>query len=207
GNKKISLADVIVLAGAAAIEQAAQKAGYKTQVPFAAGRVDATQAQTEVDSFSYLEPTADAFRNYFDKSSYMGPSEMMVDKANMLGLTVPEMTVLIGGLRSLNTNFDGSSHGVFTTKPSTLSNDFFVNLLDMRTVWSKSSKEGIYNGKDRQTGKQKWTATPVDLIFGSNSELRAIAEVYASDDAKQKFVDDFVNAWVKVMLLDRFDLK
>ncbi|MCW8878580.1 MAG: catalase/peroxidase HPI [Kangiellaceae bacterium] len=207
GNKKISLADVIVLAGAAAIEQAAQKAGYKTQVPFAAGRVDATQAQTEVDSFSYLEPTADAFRNYFDKSSYMGPSEMMVDKANMLGLTVPEMTVLIGGLRSLNTNFDGSSHGVFTTKPGTLSNDFFVNLLDMRTVWSKSSKEGIYNGKDRQTGKQKWTATPVDLIFGSNSELRAIAEVYASDDAKQKFVDDFVNAWVKVMLLDRFDLK
>jgi len=207
GKRKISLADIIVLGGAAAIEEAARKSGYKINVPFVPGRVDASQAQTDPLSFSYLEPTADAFRNYFDKSSYMGPTEMMVDKANLLGLTVPEMTVLLGGLRSLEANFGGSDHGVLTERAGTLTNDFFVNLLDMSTVWSKSSEEGIYEGKDRKTGKQKWTATSVDLIFGSNSELRAIAEVYASNDAKQKFVDDFVKVWVKIMQLDRFDLK
>ena len=206
GGTKVSMADVIVLGGATAIEQAAQKGGYNISVPFAPGRVDASQAQTEVLSFSYLEPNADAFRNYFNSASYMGPAEMMVDKANMLNLTVPEMTVLLGGMRTLNANIAGSSHGVFTDKPGTLSNDFFVNLLDMGTVWSKSGEAGIYQGKDRNTGRIKWTATPVDLIFGSNSELRAIAEVYASQDAGQKLIDDFVAAWVKVMRLDRFDL-
>nr|WP_258872239.1 catalase/peroxidase HPI [Thalassotalea euphylliae] len=210
-NKKsrrdVSLADVIVLAGAAGIEQAAKDAGMKVAVPFAAGRVDASQAQTEVPSFAHLEPKADAFRNYFTDASYFGPTEMMVDKANMLGLTVPEMTVLLGGLRSININYDGSEHGVFTDKPGTLNNDFFTNLLDMRYTWSKTNQEGIYQGKERASGKAMWTATPVDLIFGSNSELRAIAEVYASADAKQKFYDDFIAAWVKVMQLDRFDLK
>ncbi|WP_448554056.1 catalase/peroxidase HPI [Thalassotalea montiporae] len=210
-NKKsrrdVSLADVIVLAGAAGIEQAAKDAGMKVSVPFAAGRVDASQAQTEVPSFAHLEPKADAFRNYFTDASYFGPTEMMVDKANMLGLTVPEMTVLLGGLRSININYDGSEHGVFTDKPGTLNNDFFTNLLDMRYTWSKTNQEGIYQGKERKSGKAMWTATPVDLIFGSNSELRAIAEVYASADAKQKFYDDFIAAWVKVMQLDRFDLK
>ena len=210
-NKKsrrdVSLADVIVLAGAAGIEQAAKDAGMKVSVPFAPGRVDASQEQTEVLSFSYLEPKADAFRNYFTKASYTGPSEMMVDKANMLGLTVPEMTVLVGGLRSININYDGNTHGVFTDKPGTLNNDFFTKLLDIRYTWSKTDQEGIYQGKERATGKAMWTATPVDLIFGSNSELRAVAEVYASEDAKQKFYDDFINAWVKVMQLDRFDLK
>lgn len=206
-SRQVSLADLIVLAGTVGIEQAAQQGGIKVEVPFAPGRVDASQAQTDIASFNHLEPTADAFRNYYSDASYMGPTEMMVDKANMLGLTVPEMTVLVGGMRSLNVNANSSQHGVFTDKAGTLSNDFFVNLLDMATVWEKSSQPGIYQGKDRQTGKLKWTATPVDLIFGSNSELRAIAEVYASDDAKQKFADDFVNAWVKVMQLDRFDLK
>ena len=206
-SRQVSLADLIVLAGTVGIEQAAQQGGIKVEVPFAPGRVDASQAQTDIASFNHLEPTADAFRNYYSDASYMGPTEMMVDKANMLGLTVPEMTVLVGGMRSLNVNANSSQHGVFTDKAGTLSNDFFVNLLDMATVWEKSSQPGIYQGKDRQSGKRKWTATPVDLIFGSNSELRAIAEVYASDDAKQKFADDFVNAWVKVMRLDRFDLK
>ncbi len=205
-KKQVSLADLIVLGGAVAIENAAEKGGYELTVPFAAGRVDATQAQTDVLSFSYLEPTADAFKNYFDTSSYMGPTEMMVDKANMLGLTVPEMTVLLGGLRSLDANVDGSKHGVLTANPGTLSNDFFVNLLDMGTVWSKTAEAGVYQGTDRKTGAAKWTATPVDLIFGSNSELRAITEVYASADAKQKFAQDFVDVWVKVMRLDRFDL-
>ena len=204
---KVSLADVIVLGGVAAIESAAKKAGYKVEVPFIPGRADASQEQTDVLSFSYLEPTADAFRNYYTDSSYMGPTEMMVDKANMLGLTVPEMTVLIGGMRTLNANTNGSAHGVFTDRPGVLSNDFFVNLLDMSTQWSISTKEGIYKGKDRKSGKVKWTATSVDLVFGSNSELRAIAEVYASDDAKKKFVDDFIKVWTKVMRLDRFDLK
>ena len=206
-SKKVSLADLIVLGGAAAIEEAAKKGGVNVEVPFVAGRVDATQNTTDIQSFNYLKPTADAFRNYYDASSYMGPTEMMVDKANMLGLTVPEMTVLLGGLRSLDANIDGKDHGVFTNKPGTLSNDFFVNLLDMGTVWNKTSTEGVYEGKDRKTGKVKWTATPVDLIFGSNSELRSVAEVYASNDADEKFVNDFISVWVKVMQLDRFDIK
>ena len=206
-SKKVSLADLIVLGGAVAIEEAAKKGGVKVEVPFVAGRVDATQNTTDIQSFNYLKPTADAFRNYYDASSYMGPTEMMVDKANMLGLTVPEMTVLLGGLRSLDANINGKDHGVFTNKPGTLSNDFFVNLLDMGTVWNKTSTEGVYEGKDRKTGKLKWTATPVDLIFGSNSELRSVAEVYASNDADEKFVNDFISVWVKVMQLDRFDIK
>ena len=206
-SKKVSLADLIVLGGAAPIEEAAKKGGVNVDVPFVAGRVDATQNTTDIQSFNYLKPTADAFRNYYDASSYMGPTEMMVDKANMLGLTVPEMTVLLGGLRSLDANIDGKDHGVFTNKPGTLSNDFFVNLLDMGTVWNKTSTEGVYEGKDRKTGKVKWTATPVDLIFGSNSELRSVAEVYASNDADEKFVNDFISVWVKVMQLDRFDIK
>ena len=207
-TKKVSLADLIVLGGAAAIESSAKKAGYDIDVPFVPGRADASQAQTDIKSFNYLKPKADAFRNYYAEESYMSPTEMLIDKANTLDLNVPEMTVLIGGMRSLNTNYDGSSYGVFTDKPGTLSNDFFVNLLDMSTVWSKDkSTEGIYEGHDRASGKLKWKATPVDLIFGSSTELRAISEVYASDDAHDKFVNDFVNAWVKVMQLDRFDLK
>ena len=205
---KVSLADVIVLAGGAAIEKAASKAGYDIEVPFIAGRTDASQAQTDVKSFNYLKPTADGFRNYYSDESYMSPTEMLVDKANLLGLTVPEMTVLLGGMRALNANYDGSSYGVLTSKPGVLSNDFFVNLLDMSTVWKKDkSNQGIYKGYDRKSGQLKWQATPVDLIFGSNSELRAVAEAYASNDADKKFVNDFVNTWVKVMRLDRFDLK
>lgn len=207
-KKQVSLADLIVLGGAAAIENAAKQAGHKIEVPFIPGRADATQAQTNVKSFNYLKPKADGFRNYYSEQSYMSPTEMLVDKANSLGLNVPEMTVLIGGMRSLDANYDGSSYGVFTNTPGVLTNDFFVNLLDMSTVWSKDkSTAGIYEGYDRASGKLKWKATPVDLIFGSSSELRAIAEVYASDDADNKFVNDFVNVWVKVMQLDRFDLK
>lgn len=207
-KRQVSLADLIVLGGAAAIENSAKKAGHNVEVPFIPGRADATQAQTSVKSFNYLKPNADGFRNYFNEDSYMSPAEMLVDKANMLSLNVPEMTVLVGGLRSLDANYDGSSYGVFTNKPGVLTNDFFVNLLDMSTVWSKDkSLAGIYVGHDRASGKLKWKATPVDLIFGSSSELRAIAEVYASDDAGNKFVDDFIKAWVKVMQLDRFDLK
>ncbi|WP_198262968.1 catalase/peroxidase HPI [sulfur-oxidizing endosymbiont of Gigantopelta aegis] len=205
---KISLADMVVLAGASAIESAAKQAGYKVEVPFTPGRTDASQAQTNVKSFNYLKPKADGFRNYYTEDSYMSPAEMLVDKANLLGLNVPEMTVLVGGLRALNANYDGSALGVLTDKPGVLSNDFFVNLLDMSTAWTKSeSKAGIYEGHDRASGKLKWQTTPVDLIFGSSSELRAIAEVYASDDADKKFIKDFVVAWVKVMKLDRFDLK
>lgn len=208
GGKKVSLADVIVLGGAAAIEKAAKDAGHKVNVPFKPGRTDASQAQTDVQSFALLEPSADAFRNYYSNNSYRSPTDMMVDKADTLDLTVPEMTVLIGGMRVLGANTGGSSNGVFTEKPGQLSNDFFVNLLDMSTRWEKSSKsEGVYNGVDRKTGKQKWTATPVDLIFGSSSELRAIAEVYAFNGSEKKFVQDFINAWTKVMTLDRFDLK
>jgi catalase-peroxidase len=204
-NTKVSLADLIVLGGAAAIEQAAKDAGYAVQVPFTPGRADATQAQTDVKSFAVLEPTADGFRNYYDAASYRGPVEMLVDKASLLNLSVPEMTVLVGGMRVLDTNADQSKHGVFTDKPATLSNDFFVNLLDMATVWKKSGNvEGVYQGYDRKTGQQKWSATSVDLIFGSNSELRAVAEVYAFDDSKEKFVHDFISAWTKVMNLDRF---
>ena len=207
-TSQVSLADLIVLGGAAAIENAAKQAGNKVEVPFVPGRADASQAQTNVKSFNYLKPTADGFRNYYSDESYMSPTEMLVDKANSLGLNVPEMTVLVGGLRSLDANYDGSSYGVFTNKPGVLSNDFFVNLLDMSTVWTKDPLiEGIYQGHDRASGKLKWQATPVDLIFGSNSELRAITEVYASADADKKFADDFIAAWVKVMQLDRFDLK
>ncbi|MGR3981245.1 catalase/peroxidase HPI [Pseudoalteromonas sp. 1181_04] len=203
-KSQVSLADLIVLAGNAAIEKAAKDAGYTVDVPFNAGRGDATQAQTDVNAFSLLELPADGFRNYFDaEKSYKSPTEMLIDKADKLDLTVPEMTVLVGGLRSLDANYKGTDYGVFTDKPGTLNNDFFVNLLDMSTVWKKSSDAGIYQGFDRQSGEQKYTATSVDLIFGSNSELRAVAEVYAFDTSKQKFVEDFVAAWTKVMNLDR----
>ena len=204
----MSLADVIVLGGTAAVEQAAKTAGTPVKVPFTPGRMDATPEQTDVISFAVLEPKADAFRNYYGEGNLLSPTEMLVDRANMLTLTVPEMTVLVGGMRVLNANAGESKQGVFTSKPGTLSNDFFINLLDMSTKWQKSSNsEGIYEGIDRKTGEIKWTATPVDLIFGSHSELRAIAEVYAAEDGKQKFVTDFVNAWNKVMNLDRFDQK
>ena len=208
GGKKVSLADVIVLGGNAAIEEAAKKAGVTVQVPFTPGRADATQELTDVESFKVLEPKADGFRNYYTTTVGVSPAVALVDRANMLTLTVPEMTVLVGGLRALNANAGGSTHGVFTARPGTLTNDYFVNLLDMGTKWSKSAKaEGLYEGLDRKTGAVKWTATPVDLVFGSNAELRAVAEVYASADGKDKFVKDFVNAWTKVMNLDRFDLK
>ncbi len=207
GNKKVSLADLVVLGGAAALEKAAKDAGYEVSVPFTPGRADTTQELTDVDSFAVLEPTADGFRNYFSQNNAQSPAEMLVERANFLSLTVPEMTVLVGGMRVLNANTEGVSYGVLTNHPGTLSNDFFVNLLDMSTKWAKSSKdEGIYEGIDRKTDKAKWTATPVDLVFGSNNELRAVAEVYAADDAQAKFVNDFVDAWVKVMRLDRFDL-
>jgi catalase-peroxidase len=206
-RRKVSLADVIVLAGAAAIEKAASDGGVDVTVPFSVGRTDASQAQTDVKSFAVLEPTADGFRNYYDDSSYLSPTEMLIDKADMLGLTVPQMTALVGGMRALDANTGGASHGVFTDKPGTLSTDFFVNLLDMSTRWKKSSIEGVYEGLDRSTGAKKWTATPVDLIFGSNSELRAVAEFYAFDDSKEQFVNDFVDAWTKVMTADRFDLR
>ena len=207
-GRKVSLADVIVLGGAAALENAAKDAGHSIKVPFKPGRTDASQEQTDVESFAYLEPTADGFRNYYGKGNYMPPTQALVDRASMLNLSVPEMTVLVGGMRALDANSGQSRHGVFTDKPGTLSNDFFVNLLDMSTKWQKSSKsDGIYEGMCRATGKLKWTATPVDLVFGSSSELRAIAEVYAAEDGKEKFVRDFVSAWAKVMTLDRFDLQ
>jgi catalase-peroxidase len=208
GGKKVSLADVIVLGGNAAIEQAAKKAGFSVRVPFTPGRTDATQAQTDVESFQVLEPAADGFRNYYTTAAGVSPAVALVDRANMLTLTVPEMTALVGGLRALNANAGGSAHGVFTSRPGTLSNDYFINLLDMGTKWSKSAKaDGLYEGHDRKTGAVKWTATPVDLVFGSNAELRAVAEVYASADGGEKFVQDFVTAWTKVMNLDRFDLR
>ncbi len=207
GGKQVSLADLIVVGGAAAIEKAAKEAGYEVQVLVKPGRTDASQALTDITAFAVLEPSADGFRNYFGNASRLSPAEMLVDRASLLTLTVPEMTVLVGGMRALDANSEKSSHGVFTDRPGKLSNDFFVNLLDMSTRWSKSSQaEGIYEGHDRQTGKLKWTATPVDLVFGSNSELRAVAEVYAMNDAQQKFVEDFVDACTKVMSLDRFDL-
>lgn len=207
GGKKVSLADLIVLGGAAAIEEAAKKAGVNVEVPFRPGRMDASQEETDALSFSYLEPKADPFRNYYDKDkNYLSPTKAMVDRAYLLDLSVPEMTVLIGGMRVLNANTQNSSHGVFTENPGTLSNDFFVNLYDMSTKWVKSgSNEAIYEGRDRKSDKVKWTATPVDLAFGSSSELRAIGEVYAADDGKEKFVKDFVAAWTKVMEQDRFD--
>jgi catalase-peroxidase len=207
GNKRISMADLIVLGGAAAIEQAASRAGIDVQVPFLPGRNDATQDQTDIESFSVLEPTADGFRNYFASGNSRSPAEMLVERAALLDLTIPEMTVLVGGMRALDANAGGVDHGVFTDRPGTLSNDFFTSLLDMSTEWSRSpSDEGIYVGRDRSTGETKWTATPVDLIFGSNSELRAVAEFYAADDAEEQFVHDFVDAWTKVMTLDRFDV-
>ena len=201
-RKQISLADLIVLGGAAAIE----RAGAEVEVPFMPGRADASQAQTDVDSFNLLEPSSDGFRNYFATGNPRSPSEMLVEQAALLDLTAPEMAVLVGGMRTLDANVDGVSHGVFTANPGTLSNDFFVNLVDMSTAWQPSSTDGIYEGRDRVTGQLKWTATPVDLIFGSNSELRAISEYYASDDAQEDFMEDFVAAWTKVMTLDRFDL-
>ena len=205
GGKQVSLADLIVLGGNAAVEQAAAKAGVPITLPFNPGRVDAVQNQTDTKSFAVLEPKADGFRNYYSKNSYLAPAEALVDKANMLELTVPQMTVLVGGLRSLDANTGHSANGVFTSRPGTLSNDFFVNLLDMATVWTVAPQaEGVYEGHDRASGKLKWTATPVDLIFGSNSELRAVAEAYASDDAREQFVKDFAKAWTKVMNLGRF---
>ena len=207
GGKKVSLADVIVLAGNAAIEQAARSAGAEVQLPFTPGRTDATQAQTDVSSFAFLETPADGFRNYAATGQKRSPAELLIEKANLLTLTVPEMTALVGGLRALNANTNGVAHGVFTDKPGTLTNDFFVNLLDMSTKWSKSAKdEALYEGKDRKSDKVKWTATPVDLVFGSNSELRAISEVYGASDGREKLVRDFVKAWTKVMNLDRFDV-
>jgi catalase-peroxidase len=206
--KKVSLADLVVLGGVAAVEQAAKTAGYPVKAPFTPGRMDASPEQTDVSSFAVLEPKADAFRNYYGEGNQLSPTQMLVDRASMLTLSVPEMTVLVGGMRVLGANSGQSQQGVFTSKPGTLSNDFFVNLLDMSTKWQKSaSAEGVYDGVDRKTGQTKWTASPVDLIFGSHSELRAIAEVYAAEDGKQKLVNDFVNAWNKVMMLDRFDLK
>lgn len=205
-KKKVSLADLIVLGGCVGLEEAAKKGGHKIKVPFTPGRVDATQEQTDAESFAVLEPMADGFRNYARKSVSAHAAELLIDKAQLLKLTASEMTALVGGLRVLNTNYGQTKHGVFTSKPGALSNDFFVNILDMSTQWKPSSTEGELEGHDRKTGKLKWTATRADLVFGSNSELRALAEVYAQDDAKQKFVTDFVNAWVKVMNADRFDL-
>jgi catalase-peroxidase len=207
GGKQVSLADLIVLGGAAAIEQAAKNAGRDIQVPFTPGRADASQDQTDVQSFAALRPNADGFRNYFGEGATRSPADMLVDKADMLTLTAPEMTVLVGGLRALNANAEGSDYGVFTDRPGTLSNDFFVNLLDMSTKWTKADKApGVYEGRDRTTGDLKWQATPVDLVFGSHAELRAIAEVYAEAGAEEKFERDFVDAWTKVMNLDRFDM-
>ena len=203
---KVSMADLIVLGGAAAIEKAAKDAGHEVKVPFVPGRGDATQEMTDVQSFAVLEPKADAFRNYYNEGAYGSPADMLVDKADLLTLTVPEMTALVGGMRTLGANAGGSKHGVFTDKPGQLSNDFYVNLLDMSTKWAPSKSEGVYEGRDRNSGKLKWTATPVDLVFGSNSELRAVAEVYASEDGNKKFIDDFVKAWTKVMNNDRFDI-
>jgi catalase-peroxidase len=207
GGKKISLADLIVLGGAAAIEAAAKQAGFEVTVPFAPGRTDASQDQTDAESFAPLEPRADGFRNYVEKGIEKWQAEMLLDKANLLGLTAPEMTVLIGGMRALGANHGGSQHGVFTKRPGALTNDFFVNLLDMGTVWKRTEKDPhVLEGRDRKSGEPKWTGTIVDLVFGSNSQLRALAEVYAQDDNQRKFVDDFIAAWNKVMNADRFDL-
>jgi catalase-peroxidase len=206
-KKPVSLADIIVLGGCAAVEQAAKNAGHDVKVPFAPGRTDATQKQTDVESFAVLEPTADGFRNYSAHGPKCPAEHLLIDKAALLTLTSPEMTVLIGGMRVLKANYKQSPLGVFTKRPETLTNDFFVNLLDMSTEWKPKSDAGdAFEGRDRKTGALKWTGSRVDLIFGSNSELRALAEVYASGDAKKKFVEDFVAAWAKVMNLDRFDL-
>jgi len=207
GGKKVSLADLIVLAGCAGVEQAAKNAGHAVAVPFTPGRMDASQAQTDVDSFAVLEPVADGFRNYLKGKYSVSAEELLLDRAQLLTLTAPEMTVLVGGMRVLNANVGQSQDGVFTKRPEALTNDFFLNLLDMGTEWKAVSKDGdSFEGRDRRTGAVKWTGTRVDLVFGSNSQLRALAEVYGSTDAQKKFVDDFVAAWNKVMNLDRFDL-
>ena len=207
-GKKVSLADLIVLGGDAAIEKAAKGAGYDIKVPFAPGRMDASQEQTDVDSFEPLEPKADGFRNYFREGQGLSAEERLVDKAQLLKLTAPEMTVLVGGLRVLGANTGKSKHGVLTKRPETLTNDFFVNLLDMGTQGQPTNGSGgVYEGRDRKTNELKWTATRVDLIFGSHSQLRALAEVYGCADSKEKFVKDFVTAWTKVMNHDRFDLR
>ncbi len=207
GGKKVSLADLIVLGGCAGIEQAAKNAGHKVTVPFTPGRMDASAEQTDAASFAVLEPIADGFRNYLKGKYTLSAEALLVDKAQLLTLTAPEMTLLIGGMRVLKTNFGGSKHGIFTKRPEALTNDFFVNLLDMGTEWKPVSKDAdVFEGRDRKTGKVKWTGTRVDLVFGSNSQLRALAEVYGSSDAQEKFVHDFVAAWNKVMNLDRFDL-
>jgi catalase-peroxidase len=205
-GKKVSLADLIILGGCAAVEEAAKKAGHKVKIPFSPGRTDASQKQTDVHSFAVMEPIADGFRNYLRSGQVLSAEELLVDRAQLLTLTAPEMTVLIGGMRALNANFGQTKHGVFTNRPETLTNDFFVNLLDMNTNWEPSASEGVYEGRDRATGKVKWTGTRADLVFGSNSQLRALAEVYACDDSKQAFVKDFAAAWSKVMNLDRYDL-
>jgi catalase-peroxidase len=207
GGRRVSLADLIVLGGCAAVERAAQDAGHDITVPFAPGRTDASQAETDVETFAVLEPTADGFRNYLRSGEKLSPETLLVDRAFMLDLTAAEMTVLLGGMRALDANHGRAPHGVLTDRPGTLTNDFFVNLLDMGTEWKASaSAENVYEGRDRATGEIRWTATAADLVFGSNSQLRALAEVYACDDAKETFVRDFVAAWVKVMNLDRFDL-
>jgi catalase-peroxidase len=207
GGKKVSLADLIVLGGCTAVEAAAKKAGHDVKVPFSPGRTDASQEQTDVHAFAVLEPTADGFRNYLRKGDEGSAAELLLDKSSLLNLTAPEMTVLVGGMRALNANFGQSKHGVFTSRPETLTNDFFVNLLDMSTKWQKSATdEGVLEGRDRATGELKWTGTVVDLVFGSNSQLRALAEFYACSDSQQAFVSDFVASWNKVMNLDRFDL-
>jgi catalase-peroxidase len=207
GGKKVSLADLIVLGGCAGLEQAAKNAGYDITVPFTPGRTDATQEETDVESFAVLEPKADGFRNYQKAKYSVSAEELLVDRAQLLTLTAPEMTVLIGGMRVLNTNFGQSQHGVFTERPETLTNDFFVNLLDMNIEWKPTSKDkDVFEGHDRATGKLKWTGTRVDLIFGSNSQLRALAEVYGCEDSQEKFLQDFVVVWDKIMNLDRFDL-
>lgn len=205
-NKRVSLADLIVLAGCTGVEMGAKKAGFGVSVSFTPGRTDASQEQTDLVSFSALEPVADGFRNYIKAKYALSPEEFLVDRAQLLGLTAPEMTVLLGGMRVLKANYNNSQHGVFTKNPESLTNDFFVNLLDMSTEWKAISEDGVFEGRDRKTGEPKWTATSVDLIFGSNSELRAIAEVYASDDGQEKFLQDFIRAWNKVMNADRFDL-
>jgi catalase-peroxidase len=206
-GKKVSLADLIVLAGCAGVEKAAKDAGSALTVPFTPGRMDASQEQTDVDSFLFLEPAADGFRNYSKTRYTISTEELLIDKAQLLTLTAPEMTVLVGGMRVLNANFDNSEYGVFTKRPEVLTNDFFLNLLDMSTAWMPTSEtRDTFEGRDRKTGTLKWTGTRLDLIFGSNSELRALAEVYGSTDAQEKFVKDFVAAWNKVMNLDRFDL-
>jgi catalase-peroxidase len=208
GRKKVSLADLIVLGGCVGVERAAKDAGHAVTVPFTPGRTDALQEQTDVEAFAVLEPIADGFRNYLKKDVAVPDEALLVDKAQLLTLTAPEMTVLVGGLRVLDISVGRSRHGVLTKKPGALTNDFFVNLLDMGTQWQPvSDAQGVFEGRDRGTGERRWTATRVDLVFGSNSELRAIAEVYGSQDSKEKFVRDFVAAWCKVMDLDRFDLR